>query len=178
MDDHAVSSVSISAAAAEEPKKVLVLGHGWRMWEQADYQPRCSPLPPDEWAALVQDRARRPHLTFLDFDPEERPDIVADAGEDADEEDATGWARLLEERRLQHSFDLVVDAISPLARHVRCSPRYWEGVRRALKPDTGTYVGWADRGPLSDAECRRKTVRLSAAGDDIDAHRATLRALL
>jgi hypothetical protein len=129
--------------------KVLVLGHGWRMWN-VRHEPRCAPMPLDEWNVLVQD-APKESLTFLDFDLQEEPDIHENIGND--------WKRHIKEAS---SYDVVIDAVSHLATGFRMSKYYWESVKYALKED-GVYFGWSD---MPSANTKHVQVKKC----DIDAH--------
>lgn len=130
--------------------KVLVLGHGWRMWNER-YTPRCAPMELEEWNALVQDVSKET-LTFLDFCKEEEPDIWENMGND--------WCHQIHE---PYSYDFVVDATSPLASLYRRSKYYWEGVKHALKDD-GVLLGWNDDPKAG----RRAKIKLNKS--ELDSH--------
>lgn len=110
--------------------KVLILGHGWRLWNERSI-PRCAPMSLYDWKILVQD-APKENLLFLDFSKVEEPDIWENV--------ANPWSQYI---ALPHSYDFVIDAISHLATTYRKSKHYWEGVKYSLKDD-GIYIGWND----------------------------------
>ena len=132
--------------------RVLVLGHGWRMWEE-QYIPRCAPMELKEWDLLVQD-APKESLTFLDENKEEEPDIVDSIQND--------WSRKITE---SNSYDYVIDSVSHLAGHYRKSKYYWNSIKHSLKPD-GIYIGWDDS--KYSHNCRHNPIRISA--DNLHKH--------
>jgi hypothetical protein len=113
--------------------KVLVLGHGWRMWNQK-MLPRNAPMELTEWNELVQTVSNpKKVLTFIDFCESEEPDILENLAND--------WTIHLVGK--EASFDFVIDAVSHLDMHYRKSVNYWKGINCALKTN-GIYIGWKE----------------------------------
>lgn len=140
--------------------KVLILGHGWRMW-RSRYIPRSAAMPLEEWNHLVQN-AKKENLVFLDFDENEEPDILENIGND--------WSKSIPHHHL--TFDVIIDAVSPAAGALKCrtTDNYWNSVKYALKDD-GLYIGWNDDPQLSNSDRTKRHIRLRKK--DIDAHIST-----
>ncbi len=134
--------------------KVLILGHGWRMWNE-HYKPRCAPMDITEWDELVQN-APKSTLTFMDFDKGEEPDIVQNVCND--------WTMHLQTK--EACFDYVIDTVCHFAVLLRRSKHYWNGVKFALKED-GEYIGWND---AQSQNLKGEQRRLRLSKNDIDEH--------
>jgi hypothetical protein len=115
--------------------KVLVIGHGRRMWREREI-PRCAPMSLDEWNHIVQD-AHEDNVTFLDFCEEEQPDILENAG--------NNWAIHLESAI--NTYDFVIDAVTHMSCNFRKSACYWYSIYTVLN-NNGMYIGW-DESPES-----------------------------
>lgn len=129
--------------------KVLVLGHGWKMWRARD-SPRCAPIGIDAWNKLVQDNIPD-NITFLDLMEDQEPDIFEDVGNE--------WSVTTEDIG---TYDYVIDSITHIAIQQRRSVNYWNGILCALN-EGGTYIGWDNTNtiPISNRRLHLKKQELA-----------------
>lgn len=111
-------------------KRILLIGHGKTYGNHF----RCSPLPLSEILTIMNDAT----VIMVDNCPDfVNQDIVFDVTED--------WECCKELVDLP-CFDIIIEAVSPLASNLRKNRNYWKGVLSKLAPH-GVYYGWASARP-------------------------------
>ena len=101
---------------------------------------RCSPLPKEEIVPLMRCEENNT-LTMVDDCIDILPDVLADVRTE-------GWHHELNDHG---RFDIIIEAISPLACDVRRSIHYWNGLYELMQED-GKFVGWVRCRPSHESE--------------------------